>query len=219
MVGYVQIQRDILDWEWYQSPNVSRLWFHLIIKANFKDKKWQGQAVKRGQLITSNNNLAAELSLSIQNIRTALSKLKKTGYITIKTTSQFTLITLINYDKSQSVKGKVNKQNNIQSTYKEQSNGKQSTTTKESNNQKKVNKDKIEVRLQKFKKQVFAHSQYDIEILNSFFNYWSETDRDKKLMKHESQDFFEIDKRLVKWKKNEKPKYSKIITSGTSSNR
>ena len=47
MVGYVQIQRDILDWEWYQSPNVSRLWFHLIIKANFKDKKWQGQAVKR----------------------------------------------------------------------------------------------------------------------------------------------------------------------------
>ena len=170
-------------------------------------------------MITSNNNLAAELSLSIQNIRTALSKLKKTGYITIKTTSQFTLITLINYDKSQSVKGKVNKQNNIQSTYKEQSNGKQSTTTKESNNQKKVNKDKIEVRLQKFKKQVFAHSQYDIEILNSFFNYWSETDRDKKLMKHESQDFFEIDKRLVKWKKNEKPKYSKIITSGTSSNR
>ena len=76
MAGFVIMHRDILEWEWYQSPTVSRLYFHLILKVNYTDKKWLGILVKRGQLITSYNHLAIELKLSTQMIRTAIQKLK-----------------------------------------------------------------------------------------------------------------------------------------------
>ncbi|MGS2725261.1 hypothetical protein ACU8DI_01540 [Psychroserpens sp. BH13MA-6] len=219
MIGHVIMHRDIMDWEWYQSPQVSRLYFHLILKANFKEKRWQGQLVKRGQLITSNNHLAAELRLSVQNIRTALSKLKETRYITVNTTNRFTLITVVNYDKFQSAKGVANKQNNTQITDKQQSNNNQSTITKESNKEKKVNKEKIELRREKFKNQVFEHSQYDIKILKGFFEYWSELNGEKNKMRFENQRFFEIDKRLEKWKLNERQNSVSTSNNKTASNR
>ncbi|MEH6538263.1 MAG: hypothetical protein V7719_17835 [Psychroserpens sp.] len=206
MVGYVLMHRDIMDWEWYQSPNVSRLYFHLILKVNFKDKKWQGNLIKRGQLITSNNHLATDLMMSVQTIRTALQKLQEGGYIQIETTNRFTLITLVEYDKFQSAKMDSNKPVNTQPTVKEQSNNSQLTTTKESNKGNKVNKEKIEIRREKFKKQVFALSEFNINILNSFFSYWSELSIDKQKMKFESHGFFEIEKRLKKWLSNERPK-------------
>lgn len=219
MAGFVIMHRDILDWEWYQSPTVSRLYFHLILRVNYTDKRWQGILVKRGQLVTSNNHLAIELKLSIQIIRTAIQKLQEGKYIGVETTNRFTLITLYNYDKFQSSTSVSNKQNTNQKTNKKLSNNEPVTTTKQSNKEKKNNNKTTEERRLKFKNEVFAHSQFSKELLSDFFNYWSETDRDKKLMKHENQDFFEIDKRLEKWKKNEKSKYVKNINSATASNR
>ena len=104
MAGFVIIHRNILEWEWYEHPSVSRLYFHLILKVNYTDKKWQGILVSRGQLITSYNHLAIELSLSFQKIRTALQKLQDSGYIKVSSTNRYTLITLHNYDKFQSSK-------------------------------------------------------------------------------------------------------------------
>lgn len=205
MVGYVLIHRDIMDWEWYQSPNVSRLYFHLIFKVNFKDKKWQGNLVERGQLITSYNHLAIELNLSVQVIRTALQKLLEGGYIKIKPTNRFTLITLVNYDKFQTAKSESNKPINNQRTLRKQSGNKLSTTTKEGNKEKKVNKEKIEVRRENFKNQVFEHSQYDFKILNAFYDYWSELNSNKTKMRFEKDDYFDTDIRLKKWVENEKP--------------
>ena len=49
MVGFIFLHRDLLEWEWYQSSEVSRLYIHLLLKANYTDKKWQGNEVKRGQ--------------------------------------------------------------------------------------------------------------------------------------------------------------------------
>ncbi|MBR9847164.1 MAG: hypothetical protein GYB35_14160, partial [Algicola sp.] len=86
----------------------------------------------------------------------------------------FTLITVVNYEKFQSAKLDSNKPVNIQITNKQQSNNKQSTTTKEGNKEKKINKEKIEDRCKIFKKQVFAHSQFELKILKGFFEYWRE---------------------------------------------
>lgn len=204
MIGYVLMHRDILDWEWYQSPNVSRLYFHLILKVNFKDKKWQGQLIKRGQLITSLSHLGNDLMLSDQAIRTALNKLAEGGYIKVEATNRFTLVTLVNYDKFQSAKTDANKPNNTQRTNEQQTNNNQITTTKESNKGNKVNKETIELRCKKFKKQIFALSQYDSKILNSFYDYWSELNKDETKMRFEDDKFFEIEKRLKKWKANER---------------
>ena len=204
MVGYVLMHRDIMDWEWYQSPNVSRLYFHLIFKVNFKDKKWQGHLVERGQLITSNNHLATELKLSVQVIRTALQKLHEGGYIKIKATNRFTLITLINYDKFQSSKTENSNPVINQVTIKKHTSNNQITTTKESNKENKTNKETIDDRRERFKKQVFKHSQYEIKVLESFYDYWSELNSDKSEMRYETERFFEIKKRLKKWLANER---------------
>lgn len=199
MVGHVILHRDIMEWEWYQSSNVFRLYIHLLLKANYKAKKWQGQLVKRGELITSIGHLSSELMITHQSIRTALFKLESSGYIMLRPTNRFTLITLVNYDNLQTVTSKSNKQNNTQLTSYQQSNNKQLTTTKERNKENKVNKEKIEVRLEKFKKQVFEYTQYDIKILNGFYDYWSELNSNKSKMRCEKDGFFDVQKRLEKW--------------------
>jgi len=68
MIGFVLLNREILDWEWYQSPTVSRLFIHLMLKVNFKTKKWQGITIQRGQLVTSVNSLSSYTNL-LANIR------------------------------------------------------------------------------------------------------------------------------------------------------
>ncbi|WP_299101980.1 hypothetical protein [uncultured Winogradskyella sp.] len=207
MTGFVLMHRDILEWEWYQSPNVARLYIHLLLKANFKDKRWQGHRVRRGQLICSSNRLATELMISIQSVRTALSKLKESGYINVSSTNKFTLITIVNYDKTQSSDSNSNKSSNILITNQKQLSNTRITTTKESNKDYKINKETIEVRSISFKKQVFEHSNYDIQLLNSFYEYWSEQNKSKSKMRFEKDEFFNIKKRLAKWEANEKPKF------------
>ena len=74
-----------------------------MLKANFKDKNWQGVVVQRGQLVTSRDHLALETGLSVKQIRLALDKLKSTGEISIKTTNKFTLVTIENYTLYQDI--------------------------------------------------------------------------------------------------------------------
>jgi DNA-binding transcriptional MocR family regulator len=219
MNGHIILHREIMEWEWYQSPNVFRLYIHLLLKANYKDKKWQGQLVKRGELITSPDQLSSELRITYQSIRTALSKLKSSGYIMLRPTNRYTLITLVNYGNLQTATSKSNKQNNTQLTSYQQSNNKQLTTTKERNKENKVNKENIEVRRENFKKQVFEHSQYDSKILNGFYNYWSELSWNKDKMRFEDERFFEIDKRIKKWFSTERGGASIKSNNVTLSNR
>jgi len=203
MESFVKLNRSILDWEWYQDPIVSRLYIHLLLRANYTTKKWQGTLVLRGQLITSINHLAHDLLLSTQQIRTGIKKLKTSGYITIKTTTKFTLITVVEYEKMQGSNTSANKQNNTLVTNKTQTDNKQITTTKEGKNIKEKNKETIERRKQNFKNHVFKHSQYSNKILNDFFNYYSETNQATFKMKWEDSKYFEIENRLKSWKNKE----------------
>lgn len=95
--GFAKIQRQIIKWEWYQDSLVSRVFFHLMLLANHSGKNWKGIPIKRGQLITSRDQLSKELGLTVQRIRTALNKLKSTHEITIETTNTYHLITLNRY--------------------------------------------------------------------------------------------------------------------------
>lgn len=90
--GFIKLSREILEWEWYQDANSSRLMIHLLLKANFSTKKWQGKVIKPGEMITSLDKLSKETGLTVNSIRYALKKLKTTGYIFTKSTSKFTHI-------------------------------------------------------------------------------------------------------------------------------
>ena len=96
--GYVAIPRGLTDWEWYTEPNTARLFIHLLLTANWQEKRWQGITIKPGQLVTSQSQLAKQLGLSVRNIRTALDHLQLTGCVTVKTGSKYSLVTIENYD-------------------------------------------------------------------------------------------------------------------------
>jgi hypothetical protein len=129
--GFIKIHRSIIDWEWYNDLPVFKLFTHLLLIANFEDKKWRGILVKRGELITSLENLANSTRLSIQQVRTSLNKLKLTGEIAVKSTNKFTLIHLVKYGIYQENTKEDNKQNgtenNKPSTNEQQTNNNQST--------------------------------------------------------------------------------------------
>jgi len=101
--GWIKIHRKLLDWEWYDEPNVMRLFLHLLLKANHKDKSYRGTVIKKGTLLTGRDLLAKETGLSIQQIRTAINKLKSTNEITIKTNKQGSVIQIVKYEEYQIV--------------------------------------------------------------------------------------------------------------------
>lgn len=134
MNGFVLLHRKMVDWEWYTDINVKALFIHLILMANHSDQNWRGQVVKRGELVTSIGNLAAQNGMTVMQVRTALKKLQKTGDVTIKTTSKNTVIMVVNYDFYQAEQQTNNTQNNNQVTIEQQTNNNQITTNNNDNN-------------------------------------------------------------------------------------
>lgn len=101
MSGWVKIHRGIVEWEWYDDTPTFRLFLHLILKANHKDKRYRGRVIKRGSLLTGRELLASQTGLSVQQVRTSLNKLKLTNEITINSSTQGTEIQLVKYNDYQ----------------------------------------------------------------------------------------------------------------------
>lgn len=102
MEGYISLYKKITEWEWYKDADTCRLFIHLLLKANYKDRNWKGVLIKRGQHLTTRKTLHEELNISEQSIRTSIKRLKLTNEITTKSTNLYTLITITRYDDYQS---------------------------------------------------------------------------------------------------------------------
>jgi hypothetical protein len=105
--GWIKLHRQILEWEWYSDNNCFRLFLHLLLKANHKEKRFKGIELKVGSIVTSRDLLARETGLSSQQIRTALNKLISTNEITSKTSSQGTILQIVSYEKYQVVTNEI----------------------------------------------------------------------------------------------------------------
>ncbi len=112
--GFISLHRSMLSWDWYDDINTTRLFIHLLLTVNHVDGKWHGLKISRGARITSYQKLSAETGLSVQEVRTALEKLKSTGEITCNSTHHYTLINVVNYNKFQDINFKKGKQQDIQ---------------------------------------------------------------------------------------------------------
>lgn len=99
--GFIKVHRKLVQWGWYQDYVVKDLFLHLLLTANFRESQWMGRVIGKGQLVTSNKHLAEELGFSVQQIRTAINKLKSTGEITSESTNRYTVITVVNWEKYQ----------------------------------------------------------------------------------------------------------------------
>lgn len=103
MGSYIKIDRKILEWEWYKNLNTCRLFFHILLKANWKDCRFEGREIRRGSFVTSVRNLSLETALTEDEVRTALGHLIKTGEVTKQTTNKYTVITVSNYEPYQDI--------------------------------------------------------------------------------------------------------------------
>ena len=107
---YVKLFRKLLNWEWYTDVNTKTLFIHCLLKANWKDGSWHGHEYKRGQFITSLSTLSKETGLTIKQVRTALKHLERTGEVASKNYSKFRIITVVSFNKFQSVGKQMGKQ-------------------------------------------------------------------------------------------------------------
>lgn len=96
-MGYIKIDRKILEWEWYTDVNTFRVFIHMILKANWKDAKFQGVEVPRGSFVSSYSTIASETCLSLRSVRTAITHLTLTGEVTVKRHAKFSVFTVKNY--------------------------------------------------------------------------------------------------------------------------
>jgi len=132
-MSWIKIHNKLLDWEWASCPETMALWIHILLRANYEDKRWQGITIPRGSFVTSVDNLASTTGLSAQQVRTSLKRLISTSEITSKSTNRFTIITVCKYDSYQLNEESINKQNNEplnnQATNEQQTDNKQITTT------------------------------------------------------------------------------------------
>lgn len=123
--GWIKIFTErLLEWEWYHDTKMVRVFLHLLLKANYRSKRFEGIEIKRGQLVTSLANMSAELGLSVKSIRTCLNKLQTTGEIGKQTASKFTIITVCKYDKYQGLRCDEGQANGSQSASEGQAMGK-----------------------------------------------------------------------------------------------
>ncbi|MBQ7212283.1 MAG: hypothetical protein IJS19_06430 [Muribaculaceae bacterium] len=132
MEGWIKLHRKFLEWEWFDSDNMVKMFIYLLLSANTKDKRWRGMIVKRGQLVTSRASLSERLNISERSVRTCIARLVDGGEITTKSTNKFTILTICKYEQYQQVKNDSRPTNDQQTTNKRPTNDQQTTTTKES---------------------------------------------------------------------------------------
>ena len=92
-----------------------------------------------------------------------------------------------------------------------------SETQKTLNNNNNSNEN-INDNINEFREKVFSFYEYDKKMLIEFFDYWTEKNKSGKKMRFEEQKFFDIKKRLARWKLNQKENFAQKENKNTPSN-
>ncbi|HAG53253.1 MAG TPA: hypothetical protein DCL21_05660 [Alphaproteobacteria bacterium] len=101
MCGYIKLHRQILEWGRFEDHNTFRVFIYLLLKASSTNRVFDEKPLKKGQLITSRKSLSEKLGLSEKEVRTCITKLKRTGEIDTIGKSKYTIITIKKWSKYQ----------------------------------------------------------------------------------------------------------------------
>lgn len=152
--GFIKLHRKLVAWGWYKDDAVKSVFIHLLLTASFRDTPWRDITLKKGQLVTSYQGLADDIGHSVQEVRTAIKKLKSTGEITTEATSKYTIVTVVNWEDYQLFENISTSEatssatssatNNQQTTNKQPTNNQQHRKNIKNikNNKKEINKEK-----------------------------------------------------------------------------
>ena len=126
-IGHIKLHRSIEEWEWIDEPVMFYFWVRILLMANWEDKKWHGEVIERGSFVCSLSSLSKRLNLTVQQVRTCLSRLQSSKQITTDSTNKRTKVTICKYDDYQCSATNEQHENNTKVN-------KQTTTTKEEYN-------------------------------------------------------------------------------------
>ncbi|HEF4449339.1 TPA: DnaD domain protein [Staphylococcus aureus] len=164
MTGWISIDRSIQNhWLFKEKRTFSKFeaWIYLLMEANHSKAKVpignQIVTVERGQRLTSILTLSDLFNWSRFKVKTFLDLLESDGMLEVKTTSKYTLITIVNYDFYQSEQGRNQHQNDIKPTSKQhQSNINPTSNQHQTNTNNNDNKDNNEKNVNNEKKKTTA---------------------------------------------------------------
>ncbi|HDB8876258.1 TPA: DnaD domain-containing protein [Staphylococcus aureus] len=164
MTGWISIDRSIQNhWLFKEKRTFSKFeaWIYLLMEANHSKAKVpignQIVTVERGQRLTSILTLSDLFNWSRFKVKTFLDLLESDGMLEVKTTSKYTLITIVNYDFYQSEQGRNQHQNDIKPTSKQhQSNINPTSKQHQINTNNNDNKDNNEKNVNNEKKKAAA---------------------------------------------------------------
>jgi len=122
--NFIGLFRCLIDKPiWFNStPQQKTILITILLKANWKESEWewQGQKFKLnpGQFVSSLENLvkASGKGISIQNVRTSITRFEKLEFLTNESTKTGRLITVLNWHMYQVERMRPNKATNIDLT-------------------------------------------------------------------------------------------------------
>ena len=147
-IGHFKVWRELFTKPiWTKStPEQKAILFTLLSMANFKENEWEWNGekfkVEKGQFVTSLESikLACGKGISTQNVRSALIRFEKLGFLTNKSTKQGRLITIMNWALYQPEKKQGNNATDKEVTKNQQRGNKELTPKGEGNKGKESNK-------------------------------------------------------------------------------
>lgn len=174
--GYLKLHRALVEKPiWKQStPEHKAILIQLLIMADFMPSEWEYQGVKYktepGQFVTSLQSIADECGkgISVQNVRSALARFERLGFLTNQSTKVNRLITIVNWGLYQAREEKANKEtNNVtnKEVTKNQQRGNKEVTTNEEVKKLRSKEVKNNTTQQNDFSDVFAAYQQNIEMV------------------------------------------------------
>lgn len=141
--GFIKIDRKIQKWEWFDDLNMCGFFLHLLLLANWEDRRWHGIVIKRGSFVSSYRKLADSMHASEATIRRWIKRLISTGEVAVNSTSRYTVISIVSYDFYQTKK----ESNDAQKTHSRRTSDAQPTheryTTEEVKEYKEIKKENL----------------------------------------------------------------------------
>lgn len=96
--GWIKLYRKMSEWEWFRDSHTVHLFVCLLLSAETEDRERRGVALRRGQVLTSFEDLAGRTGMSVRSVRTAMAKLEAADVVRRRTTNRFSVVTVLNFD-------------------------------------------------------------------------------------------------------------------------
>lgn len=174
MKGWIKLHRKILDNGVFADAELLKVFVWCLLKANISEseKNVYGAKLKQGQFITGRSSASEELYIKPSTVHDRLKRLQRMGYIKLKSTNKYTIITVLKFKQYQ-----VSEQKKSVKPIKERFNS-------------------------FFEDVWGFVSEYDESVLNGFISYWTEKNKSKTKMRFELQKTWDTKRRLETWNRN-----------------